>query len=867
MFAGAAWFLLALAGGTQAAQVTLDGPSGSGAFGTRVVVLANGHFVVVDPEFDAPGPILDVGAVRHYRADGTLVQTLRGSVAQDRVGSGGIVELANGSYVVLSPMATIGGIQGAGAVSFAPGATGAGGVVSPSNSLVGGSAADAVGNGGAVALGDGSYVVRSLAWSNGAALGAGAATYGSGVTGIAGTVSAVNSLVGASADDQVGSDGVMDLGNGAYVVRSPAWDNGAAVDVGAATFGPAGTGVSGLVSSSNSLVGTTMLDRLGSFPFALLANGNYVVGCRFCDNGAAVDAGAATFGSGISGVSGPVSPANSLVGSSESDRVGQSIYPLANGNYVVGIQLWDNGAVVDAGAATFASGTTGIVGPVSPANSMVGTTAMDRVGIGVVALSNGNYVLTNATWDNGATVDAGAATFASGVAGITGVVSPANSLVGSTAGDRVGGGVLALSNGNYVVLSGFWDSGTTIDVGAATFASGATGITGVVTTANSLVGSTANDRVAFGGAVALANGNYVVRSNNWISGGAIDAGAATFGSGVTGIVGVVSPANSLVGGGPNDNIGLVTALSNGNYVVHSTFWDNGAAVNAGVAVFGPGTSGVTAVASTGNGLVGTSFVDSVGTTTALAAGNYAVVSPAWDNLAVNSAGAVTFGPGTAGIAGPVSPSNSLVGSSAGDGVGSGGVVAFANGHYVVTSPAWDNAATLDAGAITLGLSNGSVVGPLTTQHSVLGTVASGGPGLVYDYDPERNQLVVGQPAANRVVLHRTGAVTAISIVGDAPDPSTGGLPVSFTATLSMAPGVPSGGRVTFRAASGESCVDTTPTATSPTTANYSCALVFATHGTTTVIAEHTGSLVYAYSGSFPEPHTVVVDTLFADSFE
>ena len=40
-------------------------------------------------------------------------------------------------------------------------------------------------------------------------------------------------------------------------------------------------------------------------------------------------------------------------------------------------QAWSNGAVANAGAVTWGDGTTGIVGAVSAANSLVGTTASD----------------------------------------------------------------------------------------------------------------------------------------------------------------------------------------------------------------------------------------------------------------------------------------------------------------------------------------------------------------------------------------------------------------------------------------------------------------------------------------------------------
>ena len=53
-------------------------------------------------------------------------------------------------------------------------------------------------------------------------------------------------------------------------------------------------------------------------------------------------------------------------------------------------------------------------------------------------MTNGNYLVRSSLWDNGSATDAGAVTFGNGETGVTGVVSAANSLVGSTAGDSVG---------------------------------------------------------------------------------------------------------------------------------------------------------------------------------------------------------------------------------------------------------------------------------------------------------------------------------------------------------------------------------------------------------------------------------------------
>ena len=94
----------------------------------------------------------------------------------------------------------------------------------------------------------------------------------------------------------------------------------------------------------------------------------------------------------------------------------------------------------------------------------------------------------------------------------------------------------------------------------------------MVSSANSLIGSTANDQVGISNSITiLSNGNYVVSTSTWDS-AAVDVGAVTFGNGMTGISGVISSANSLIGSTANDQVGSVTALTNGNYVVSTSGW-------------------------------------------------------------------------------------------------------------------------------------------------------------------------------------------------------------------------------------------------------------------------------------------------------
>lgn len=688
-----------------AAQVDIAGPPGSGLFGVAVAVLPNGNMLVADPGFSSAG-LDNIGAVYLYSASAELISTLTGSQTGDRVGDHGIVVLHNGDAVVPSPH-----------------------------------------------------------WSNGAANNAGAVTWIDADNGIDGTVSAQNSLVGTKPGDQVGLRGVSALANGNYVVSSAFWSSATVASVGAVTWGD-GDGLNGAVTPANSLVGTTAGDLVGGV--RALANGNYLVVSSSWDNAAVPNVGAVTFVDGSTGLSGPVSPANSLVGTSADDGVG-SVTELDNGNYVVASRLWDNGAAVDAGAATWGSGQSGVVGPVSADNSLVGASSGDWVGAspgalvgnpfgtpGVVALSNGNYVVVSAWWDNGAVANVGAVTFVDGAIGLSGLVSPVNSLVGATESDYVGFSVAALSQGNYVVGSSNWHDDA-IRVGAATWADGENGLAGPVTAANSLVGDVADDGVG-AEIAALGNGHYVVTSPTWHNA----TGAVTWGNGESGLVGTVSVENSLVGAAEGDGVGFnegrvpaISALDNGNYVVASTDWRAfGLASSVGAATWRDGSGPAPGVVSEENSLVGSSVGDLVGHAGifALHGGNYVVISSNWDNGAAVDAGAVTWGNGTLGTSGTVSAQNSLVGTQTHDQVGDGGAVDLGDGHFVVVSESWSNADVDGAGAATFASSDFRLNGAIRAWNSVRGEVEDAVYGMPFAYDPARKRLAVGRPSENLVSL-------------------------------------------------------------------------------------------------------------------
>jgi len=260
-------------------------------------------------------------------------------------------------------------------------------------------------------------------------------------------------------------------------------------------------------------------------------------------------AGAVTDGSDASGISGVVSAANSLVGSSSSDSIGSAgIYPLNNNaNYLVLSPLWGGGK----GAITNGSDATGAIGVVSAANSLVGASTSDNVGT-YGSISNGYvgdlvhtndtgystedtyYLVTTANWGGGA----GAVTWNSTSSGTVGVVSATNSLVGANAGDSIGSnGIAYLPNNNYVVLSPSYASSS----GAATWGSASGGVVGVVGPTNSIVGGGANAGEEYYG--TSANGSiYLIKFNTDTSSG---DNARIFAGSANGPSAVPTPTNVL----------------------------------------------------------------------------------------------------------------------------------------------------------------------------------------------------------------------------------------------------------------------------------------------------------------------------------
>lgn len=610
-------------------------------------------------------------------------------------------------------------------------------------------------------LTNGNYIVRSINWDNGAAVDAGAVTWGNGTTGVSGVVSASNSLVGSTSNDQVGYYGVYILTNDNYVVSNPEWDNAGIINAGAVTWGNGSTGISGVINASNSLVGNSLNDNVGNIESStrilILTNGNYVVFSPNWDNGATINVGAVTWCNGTTGLTGSVSTTNSLTGSNTNDRVGYAQgLALTNGNYAVCSRQWRNGSFFNAGAVTWCDGTTGLIGQVNTSNSLVGSKTNDFVGFYATALTNGSYVVQSILWGNGINSGVGAVTWCNGTAGTSAVVSAVNSLVGSSASDQVGEYVTALANGNYVVLSQRWNNGAALQAGAATWGNGSTGTSGIVSSANSLVGSTSLDQVGYFGATALSNGNYVVKSPYWDNGAMADVGAATWGDGTSGTTGTISTVNSLLGVNANDQIALsgIHALSNGNYVISSAYWNNGAIADAGAITWGDGNTGVTGSVSAANSIVGTSSNDNLGNGGTIILSNGAFVSHnrVWDNGTAVDAGASLWHNGMTNTSGVINADNSLIGSISYDDVGPG-IIKMTNDVHAVVSSGYGG--TNNYGAVTWVNSNTGNNGYVNGCNSILGNVVNSGNDFFnVKYNTTYNYMLLGKPLENVVTAFK-----------------------------------------------------------------------------------------------------------------
>jgi hypothetical protein len=726
-------------------SVVIQGPTGSQYYATEynTLVLANDNIVVSDSRWD-DGTATDVGAVYIYSStNGALINRLTGGSSGDMVGTR-IIELNDGKLLVWSPYWN----GSRGAVTWMDGATGVSGTVSSANSLVGDTADDQVGSGYIRVLTNGNYVVVSPSFDDGANADVGAVTWGNGATGITGVVSSTNSLVGATAAD--GYDAttsqqvwVIPLTNGAYVSAWPSFDKDGMTDVGAVVWSTGTVGITGVVNADMATVGESANDRVGYYDFEpgsfgtsygtdgvyALDDGNYMLVTPDWGGGR----GAATWWNGNELVTGTVNTDNSVFGNSMSDQFGSGgLQKLSNGNVLIFSKQFGD----TKGAVTWLNGSNGRdmngqFGVASAQNSLVGAQSTDYVGYDINGVQSsvarevggGRFVVMSTAWDNpdNSQQDAGALTWGSITAGISGTISAENSLIGQDYQTFYGDNsqffkTYDLGNGAFVLLfRQIRLDGSQKD--AAMWVTSTVMLTGTISSTNALLSGVEKE---IDSVMVLPNSNYLVVASRW--NGA--RGAVTLGDGANGTVGVISSTNSVVGGTAGDAVGwnLTAVMSNGTYLLGSDFWDSPTATNVGawrVMTMSQPTAGVL---DTSNSIVGTAAGDRIGQYKAIVANGFLLGSENWDNGTITDVGAFTWVP-AAGMTGVVTVGNSFIGARAGDKFGSGLKMLSSDArNIVIISPNWNNRRIAKAGAVTVLPADRMVIGTVSYANSIVGRV-------------------------------------------------------------------------------------------------------------------------------------------------
>jgi filamentous hemagglutinin family protein len=736
--------------------------------------------------FTAPnyngGTANGIGAVGAVGVGATVLDSsnsLVGSAAGDHVGSGGIINLGTHSYVA-SPKWQ----NATGAVTFYTGTLPTGVISGATNSWVGESAGDQVGAN--------MQVVEFRAGSTGVMLnrrwGAGTLTNGKGaITYITdfshGTVSTLASSsgttwVGTTTADGAGlsllpfqSAGGIDYSTPTQIVVSNRnWNanRGFAMLVSEGeTSLPAG----GLISASNALVGATAGDLTGSTIDTFTGGAPPILLIR--SPGWSGGFGAMTFASLADGglQRDTVNPGNSLVG----DSVGalgntaqlyvsllgassgaSTLSGIDNGHALLVAPGYGGGkgAIANLGltvalpVGTLTSGTGTLGTSVSALMGVSTTDALGSGGIYQARSSTSKVLVFSPSWS----LSTGAITLIdTSVTTSGGSLSSANSLVGAAANDRVGqsgaSNLYELAGGQILFVTPTFGAGTnTSGKGALTVVSTLSALTGTVGTSGSnLLGSTADD---FNGLTTqpydTSSGyNYTYYANaayvslpNWTDSAASLASAGALIRILPSMTGnaTISSANALVGTHTNDRVGTSGSLSlaGDGITIYTSNYDSGKGLLSFTGLGFAAKGAIDNQASTGTvSLRGLAAGDLAGyqiTSLNVGGGKRVLLAPNYSS----GKGAIANLDITAGVTGgTLGSGNALVGSSAGDRVGSGGAYSIQGGYYAVGSSSWSSS----TGALTFSDANGIFdLGVLGSGNSLIGAAPGDRVGaLVYDY--------------------------------------------------------------------------------------------------------------------------------------
>ena len=528
-------------------------PGAGDKFGQSVVILANGNIVVSDPNDSSIAA--NNGAVHLYNPlTQTLVASIYGDNANDQIGLGSVTALANNNFVLAAPGDNLPGVADAGTVRLIDGATG----IQVGTTIAGNDPADGIGF-IVTALANGNFVIAAPLDDLPGLVDAGSVRLVNGTTNleIPGGL-----ITGDDADDNLGSGGVTTLTNNNYIVSTPLDTVSGNVAAGSVRLVDGSTGV----QIGAAIEGDNPGDSIGTGGTISLTNGNYAIGSP-ADDAGAISNGSAQLVDGVSGIQ----IGASIVGDGGNDGLG-FVTALANGNFAVAAPDDDvgPGPTINGGSVRLVDGTTGAQIGIA----IEGDATNDKLGFGdTISLANNNFVIASIDDEVGPVVKAGSVRLVNGVTGLEIGIN-----AGNNANDQLGfsaTGVTALTNDNFVIASQLDDTGLA-DNGSVRLIDG---VTGLPIVGGTITGGTVSDQLGSGGVTALANNDYVIVSPLDDEGG-VDFGSVRLVDGTNGM----QIGTSITGSVADDmELATVTGSPAGDYyIIGLSLADNNAMVDSGL---------------------------------------------------------------------------------------------------------------------------------------------------------------------------------------------------------------------------------------------------------------------------------------------
>ena len=590
---------------------------------------------------------------------------------------------------------------------------------------------------------------------------------------LTGVVGATNSLIGGASGDRVGSNSFESVSGGTnWLLKVPNFAGGQGAVTAADPFSFGG--FTGTLTAADAFTGVGFVSSQNFIGGGdvLLFNGNATVAGN-------ANAGFVT----VYNVDAPltnqsVSDTNSLVGGSAGDRLGGLFPSNVNGTQWLFRTLdYDNGAATNAGAAVLYDTSAPVTGVLGPANAVVGSFTGDNVGNSFEFLTGGVLLrspFVDQDFSAGAVQDVGAVTFLpyAGPA-VVGAVGPGNSLVGANAFDQVGDRSTTFVSGSAKRLLQI--PGFNGGQGAVTTIDPAAFQPGTVSTANSLVGTAGSSFSSVGGGIMqISNTLFDLGAN-------ADVGFITYYDVDSPFTGTVGPTTALVGGNAGDQVGgfpsFVSGSSKRLLQVPNFNGGQGAVKAVDPFSFQPGTL---SAANSFTGVGDSIFFSNLGGGDILLHGPNADVGGV-DRGFVAKVNVDTLGAGT------VSASNSLVGANDLDRVGSN-FSSFVSGstRRVLAIPGFNGGlgavTTIDTASFTPGVVSSSTALVGTGNPSIF----NAGAGTVVLNDPNADVGGLtdnGYATVYDVDAPVTGAVSgANSLVGGFDGDRLGSGGINFLAT-------------------------------------------------------------------------------------